>query len=170
MAGLVPTIPVLLAYFFARGDVSAIRLLGLSWQVQANVEAVDARGGRTLDPRNHGAQGHCREAGQYPYRGNLRKMRRAKSRLGGERREPREIRLQAMRTQAGDALTAPGPCLARTRCSRMERSEIQGCLVASQSRIAQKPVIGRRLRADPLASSGLRTAVLKNLICSSGSI
>src|SRR5664279_4174995 len=41
-------------------------------------------------------------------------MRRAESRLGGKGRDPRQIRLQGMRTQARDALTAPPPCPART--------------------------------------------------------
>src|SRR5258708_32152233 len=95
----------------ARRKVGAIRRLRFSSRVQVDVEAVDARGGRALDPRNHGAQGHCREAGQYPDRGYLRKMRRAKSRLGRKGRDPGEIRLQAMRTPATDALRILPPSL-----------------------------------------------------------
>src|ERR1700676_1416666 len=73
-------------------------------QVAADVEAVDAGRGRAPDPRNHGAQGHRREAGQYPHRDGVRKMRHAQSHLGGKRRNAGEIRLQAMRAEARDAV------------------------------------------------------------------
>ena len=88
----------------ARGNVSAITRLRFSSRVRANVEAIDARGGRASDPRNHGAQVHRHEAGLYPDRGHLRKMRRTKSHLGRKGRDPRQIRLQAMRTPARDVL------------------------------------------------------------------
>src|SRR6266542_6815936 len=71
---------------------------------QADVEASDARGGRAPDPRDDGKEGPRRQAGQHPDRGGLRQMRRAEPRPGGKGRNPRQIRLQAMRRQAGDAV------------------------------------------------------------------
>src|SRR6059058_4097246 len=81
---------------------------------QTDVEASDARGGRAPDPRDDGKEGSRRQAGQHPDRGGLRQMRRAEPRPGGEGRHPRQIRLQAMRRQTGDAvkrwLLAFSPC------------------------------------------------------------
>src|SRR4029079_4696381 len=72
---------------------------------QADVEASDARGGRAPDPRDDGKESPCRQTGQHPDRGGLRQMRRAEPRSGGKGRNPRQIRLQAMRRQAGDAVS-----------------------------------------------------------------
>src|SRR5881392_306769 len=73
---------------------------------QADVEASNARGGRAPDRRDDGKEGPRRQAGQHPDRGGLRQMRRAKPRPGGKGGNPRQIRLQAMRRQAGDAVAA----------------------------------------------------------------
>src|SRR5438874_6757709 len=68
-------------------------------------EAIDARGGGAPDPRDDGEEDHRREAGQYPDRGGVRQMRRAQPRAGGKGRDAREIRVQELRSKAGDALT-----------------------------------------------------------------
>src|SRR5450755_4271478 len=78
-------------------------------RLEANVEAVDAGRGRAPDPRDDGAQGHCREAGQYPHRDGLREMRRAQSHLGGKGGNAGEIHLQAMRAKARDAVRGRPP-------------------------------------------------------------
>src|SRR5438445_9434827 len=71
---------------------------------QADVEASNARGGRAPDPRDDGKEGPRRQTGQHPDRGGLRQMRRAEPRPGGKGGNPRQIRLQAMWRQAGDAV------------------------------------------------------------------
>src|SRR3978361_2080522 len=70
----------------------------------ADVEDVEAWGGRAPDPRDHGPQGPRGEAGQYPNRDHLRQMRRAEPHLGREGRDAGEIRLQELWAQARDAV------------------------------------------------------------------
>src|SRR4051794_16127214 len=69
-----------------------------------DVEAIDARGGRAPDPRDDGKESHRRQTGQYEDRNHLRQMRRAQPPAGRKRRDPRQVRLQAVRPQARDAL------------------------------------------------------------------
>src|SRR4051812_21366730 len=70
----------------------------------SHVEAVDARGGGAPDPGDDGQEDHRRETGQYPDRGGVRQMWRAQPRAGGARRDAREIRVQELRSKAGDAV------------------------------------------------------------------
>ena len=69
-------------------------------------------------------QGAGREAGQHPHRDHLRQMRRAEPRLGGKRRDPRQVRLQAMRAQAGDAVEALRRPSFRSRTAESRRRTI----------------------------------------------
>src|SRR5205809_8010418 len=93
---------------------------------QADVEASDARGGRAPDPRDDGKKGARRQTGQYPDRGCLRQMRRAKPRPGGKGRNPRQIRLQAMRRQAGDAVGNLVGWVERSETHHFLRGEVMG--------------------------------------------
>src|SRR6478735_9303914 len=87
----------------------------------ADVEASDARGGRAPDPRDHGKESTRRQTGQHADRDNLRQMRRTQPRPGGKRHHPRQVRLQAMRPQARDALSG-GQCVSLRHCEPTGRA------------------------------------------------
>src|ERR1700748_2852 len=69
-----------------------------------NVQASDARRGRAPDPRDDGKDEHRHQAGYHPHRGGLRQVRRAEPHSGRARPDARQVHLQGMWAQAGNAL------------------------------------------------------------------